>query len=152
MTGRTAGTATNPERMPEGTLPMKVPSDAPRRYRIVFRGECGHVFADVFRDVTIESGHGYTCVVAVVRDQSEFYGLLDRCQDLALLPVSISELGPGHLDARSHALIRLAGLAARGEPADVDEHVRAALQHGVSAGEIADALSIALPAASSQIS
>jgi Carboxymuconolactone decarboxylase family len=137
--------------MPEDALPMKVPSDVPRRYRIVFRGECGPVFADVFREVTIESGHGYTCVVAAVRDQSEFYGLLDRCQDLALLPVSISELGPGHLDARSQALIRLAGLAA-GAPEDVDEHVRAALQHGVSAGEIADALSIALPAASSQIS
>jgi hypothetical protein len=74
---------------------MNVPSDAPRRYRIVFRGECGHVFADVFSNVTIESGHGYTCLVTAVRDQSEFYGLLDRFQDLALLPVSINELGPG---------------------------------------------------------
>ena len=72
---------------------MRVPDDTPRRYRIVFRGECGHVFADVFRDVTIESGHGYTCVVAVVRDQSEFYGLLDRFQDLALQPVSLNEIG-----------------------------------------------------------
>ena len=124
---------------------MNVPSDAPRRYRMVFRGEGGHVFADVLGDVTIESGHGYTCIVAAVRDQSEFYGLLDRCQDLALLPVSISELGPGSLDARSCALIRLAGLAARGgAPADVQEHARMALQHGVSADEVAAALSFAV--------
>lgn len=72
---------------------MNVPSDDPRRYRIVFRGECGHVLADLFSDVTIESGNGYTCVVAAVRDDAEFYGLLDRFSDLALRPVSLSELG-----------------------------------------------------------
>ncbi len=87
---------------------MNVPSDAPRRYRIVFRGECGHAFADVFSNVTIESRDGYTCVLAAVRDQSEFYGLLDRFQDLALLPVSINELGPGDLGGT-------AGLRASGQ-------------------------------------
>jgi hypothetical protein len=70
-----------------------VPDDTPRRYRIVFRGECGDVFADVFNDLVIESRDGCTSVVAAVRDASEFYGLLDRFQDLALQPVSISELG-----------------------------------------------------------
>ena len=70
-----------------------MPDDAPRRYRIVFRGECGDAFADVFSDLVIESGYGYTSMVAAVRDVSEFYGLLDRFQDLALQPVSINELG-----------------------------------------------------------
>jgi hypothetical protein len=40
----------------------------------------------------IESRPGYTRVVATVRDQSEFYGLLDRFADLALRPVSLIEL------------------------------------------------------------
>jgi hypothetical protein len=74
---------------------MRVPDDTPRRYRIVFRGECGHVFAGVFSDLVVESSHGYTSVVAAVRDASEFYGLLDRFQDLALQPVSLNEIGAG---------------------------------------------------------
>jgi hypothetical protein len=72
---------------------MRVPDDTTRRYRIVFRGECGDVFADVFSDLLIESRDGYTSVVAAVRDASEFYGLLDRFQDLALQPVSLNEIG-----------------------------------------------------------
>jgi hypothetical protein len=79
---------------------MNVPSGAPRRYRIVFRGECGDAFAGLFSDVTVESGHGRTCVVAAVRDASEFYGLLDRFQDLALLPVSINEIGGDYAASR----------------------------------------------------
>jgi hypothetical protein len=71
---------------------MNVPSGAPRRYRIVLRGECGDAFAGVFSDFTVESRHGYTFILAVVRDVSEFYGLLDRFQGLALLPVSINEI------------------------------------------------------------
>ena len=74
---------------------MRVPDDTPRRYRIVFRGECGDLFADVFSDLVVESRHGYTSVVAAVRDASEFYGLLDRFQDLALQPVSLNEIGGG---------------------------------------------------------
>jgi hypothetical protein len=72
---------------------MTMPSDAPRRYQIVFRGECGDALAGVLGDAEIESRHGYTCVVAPVRDQPEFYGLLDRFAELALLPVSLIELG-----------------------------------------------------------
>ena len=74
---------------------MRMPDDTPRRYRIVFRGECGQVFAGVFSDLEVESSHGYTSVVAAVRDASEFYGLLDRFQDLALQPVSLNEIGGG---------------------------------------------------------
>jgi hypothetical protein len=76
-----------------GCPAMRVPDDTPRRYRIVFRGECGDVFAGVFSDLVVESRDGYTSVVAAVRDASEFYGLLDRFQDLALQPVSLNEIG-----------------------------------------------------------
>ena len=136
---------------------MNVPSDAARRYKIVFRGECGSVFADLFRDLVIESRHGYTRVVAAVRDASEFYGLLERFQDLALQPVSLNEIGTTHdggrdaagagLDASSQALVRLAGLAAcEGKPASaVYEPVMAAIREGVSVEEIIDALAVLLP-------
>jgi hypothetical protein len=89
---------------------MRVPDDTPRRYRIVFRGECGHVFAEVFSDLVVESSHGYTSVVAAVRDASEFYGLLDRFQDLALQPVSLNEIGGG-------SGAEAAGVTPRGGPA-----------------------------------
>jgi hypothetical protein len=69
-----------------------MPSDAPCRYRIVFREECASLLAGIVADAVIESRHGYTCVVATVRDQSEFYGLLDRFAGLALRPVSLVEL------------------------------------------------------------
>ena len=88
---------------------MRVPDDTPRRYRIVFRGECGHVFAGVFGGLEVESSHGYTSVVAAVRDASEFYGLLDRFQDLALQPVSLNEIGGSGAEA--------VGVTLRGGPA-----------------------------------
>jgi alkylhydroperoxidase/carboxymuconolactone decarboxylase family protein YurZ len=48
--------------------------------------------AGVLGDVLVESGHGWTCVMALVRDDSELYGLLDRFQDFALHVVSLNEL------------------------------------------------------------
>jgi hypothetical protein len=80
---------------------MSKPSDSPCRYQIVFRTECGTVLADVLDDAVIESRDGYTCVVATVRDQSEFYGLLDRFAALALWPVSLIELGAERLATRT---------------------------------------------------
>ena len=41
----------------------------------------------------IESRQGWTAIVAPIRDEPDFYGLLDRPQDLALHIVSINELG-----------------------------------------------------------
>jgi hypothetical protein len=70
---------------------MNMSSDAPCRYQIVFRTECANLLAGLLGDAVIESRHGYTRVVATVRDQSEFYGLLDRFADLALRPVSLIE-------------------------------------------------------------
>ena len=76
---------------------MNEPSDAPCRYQIVFRTECGNVLADILDDAVIESGPGYTFVVATVRDQSDFYGLLDKFAALGLRPVSLIELGTDKL-------------------------------------------------------
>jgi hypothetical protein len=72
---------------------MNSPDGAPFRYQIVFRTECGITLAGILDDAVIESRHGYTLVVTTVRDQSEFYGLLDRFADLALQPVSLVEIG-----------------------------------------------------------
>jgi len=79
-------------------------SDAPLRYRIVLRGECGNVLQGILSNATIESQRGWTCVIATVGGESGFYGLLDRFQDLALQVVSINQLdadatGAGHVRA-----------------------------------------------------
>jgi hypothetical protein len=67
---------------------------AAHRYRIVVRDECGELLAGLVDGLAIESGKGWTSVVASVRDESEFYGLLDRFAELALHIVSLNELGP----------------------------------------------------------
>jgi hypothetical protein len=72
-----------------------------RRYRIIVRGECGQLLAGVGDDLLVEARRGWTCVTAWVRDESEFYGLLDRFADLALWPVSLIELGADHLVTRN---------------------------------------------------
>lgn len=87
---------------------MTTPSDAPCRYQIVFPTECGNVLAGILDDAVIESHRGYTCVIATVRDQSEFYGLLDRFADLALRPVSLVEVGAEPLATYANG-IRAAG-------------------------------------------
>ena len=67
-------------------------SDAPVRYRIMFRGECGNVLQGIVRDATIESRRGWTRVIVTVSGEAGFYELLDRFQDLALQVVSINQL------------------------------------------------------------
>jgi hypothetical protein len=70
-------------------------SDA-RQYRIIIRGECGRLLASLIDDVRVEPSHnGDTCVVALVRDEPEFWGLLEQLRDLALHVVSLQELGHG---------------------------------------------------------
>jgi 4-carboxymuconolactone decarboxylase len=64
----------------------------PHRYRIILRGECGPLMAGVLDDLLIESFQGWTCVMALVHDESELNGLLDRFQDFALHVVSLNEL------------------------------------------------------------
>ena len=69
-----------------------MPTNAPLRYRIILRGECGNVLQGILRDATIESRRGWTCVIATVGGEAGFYELLDRFQDLALQVVSINQL------------------------------------------------------------
>ena len=69
-----------------------MPTDAPLRYRIIIRGECGTVLQGILGDAPIESRRGWTCVIATVGGEAGFYELLDRFQDLALPVVSINQL------------------------------------------------------------
>lgn len=71
------------------------------RYRIILRGECKHLLAGLLDELLVESGHGWTCVIASVRDESELYGLLERFQEFALHIVSLNELGADVLRPRS---------------------------------------------------
>ncbi len=71
----------------------------PRRYRIILRGECHQLLAGVLHDPMIETCRGLTYVTASVRDESEFYGLLDRFHEFALHIVSLNEFGADVLDA-----------------------------------------------------
>jgi len=70
-------------------------SDA-RRYRIVIRGECGRLLASLLENVeVVSSRNGHTCVVALVRDDPEFWGLLEQLRDLAMHVVSLQDLDHG---------------------------------------------------------
>jgi hypothetical protein len=71
------------------------------RYRIILRGECRQMLADALEEAAVESGHGWTCIMASVRDESELYGLLDRIQEFALHIVSLNELGSDVLRPRA---------------------------------------------------
>jgi hypothetical protein len=72
------------------------PTGDARQYRIIIRGECGRLLASLIDNVRVEPSHnGDTCVVALLRDDPEFWGLLERFRDLALHVVSLQELGRG---------------------------------------------------------
>jgi hypothetical protein len=65
-----------------------------RRYRIIIRGECGPLLVSLMDNVRIEPSHdGDTCVIASVRDDPEFWGLMELLRDFVLRVVSIQELG-----------------------------------------------------------
>jgi len=72
---------------------MTRPIDSFRRYRISVAGDCRNLLASGIDGVEVESCLGGTTTVVVgVRDDSEFYGLLDRLEDFALHIVSLTEL------------------------------------------------------------
>ncbi len=75
--------------------------ERPRQYRIILRGECGQLMAAVLEGLLIESYQGWTCVRALVHDESELHDLLDRFQDFALHLVSLNELGTDVLSPRA---------------------------------------------------
>lgn len=70
-----------------------MPDPGVQRYRIVVRGESAVLLGGVADGLQIESGRGWTSVVASVGDESELWGLLDRFQDFAIHVVGINELG-----------------------------------------------------------
>ena len=72
---------------------MVRPAGDARRYRIVVRGECGRLLASLIANVqVVSSQNGDTCVVALVRDDPELWGLLEQLRDLAMHVVSLQDL------------------------------------------------------------
>lgn len=79
---------------------MTGPTSNARQYRIIIRGECGRLLVSLIDNVRVEpSQNGDTCAVALVRDEPEFWGLLEQLRDLALHVVSLQELGHGNGEA-----------------------------------------------------
>jgi len=69
------------------------PATGTRQYRICLRSECGRLLASLIDNLHIESSrNGDTCVVASVRDDPEFWGLMEQLRDLALHVVSVQDL------------------------------------------------------------
>jgi hypothetical protein len=69
------------------------PATGIRRYRICLRSECGRLLGSLIDNLHVESSrNGGTCVVASVRDDPEFWGLMEQLRDLALHVVSVQDL------------------------------------------------------------
>jgi hypothetical protein len=78
------------------------PMSGARQYRIIIRGECGRLLTSLIDNVDVEPIQGGdTCVVALVRDGPEFWGLMEQFRDLALQVMSLQELGHGDGQADS---------------------------------------------------
>jgi len=77
---------------------MIKPASGTRLYRIIVRGQCSGLLASLIDNVQIAGSpeSGDTCVDALVRDDPEFWGLMEQLQDLALHIVSIQDLDHGH--------------------------------------------------------
>ena len=76
------------------------PASNIRRYRVIIRGECGPLLASLTENVeVVSSQNGHTCVVALVRDDLEFWGLMEQLQDLAMHVVSLQDLDHGNGEA-----------------------------------------------------
>jgi hypothetical protein len=73
----------------------------PLRYRIIVQGECGALLPSLGDNVHVESAAGDTSFVVSLRDEAEFWGLMDRLQDLALHLISLHELDPAGERANS---------------------------------------------------
>jgi hypothetical protein len=70
------------------------PTNDAQRYRIIIRGECGPLLTSLMDNARIEPSHdGDTCVIASVRDDPEFWGLMELLRDFVLHVVSIQDLG-----------------------------------------------------------
>ena len=74
------------------------PAGDTRRYQIVIRGECGKLLVSLIDNLQVVSQSDDTCVVALVRDDPEFWGLMEQLRDLALHVVSVRDLD--HVNGR----------------------------------------------------
>ena len=75
---------------------IRTASDA-GQYRIIVQGERGSLLASLVDNVQVDVSpqDGDTCVVALVRDDPEFWGLMEQLRDLALHVVSVQVLDHG---------------------------------------------------------
>ncbi len=91
------------------------PTSGARQYRIIIGGDCKRLMADLIGNVHVEpSLNGDTSLIALVRDDSEFWGLIEQLRDLALRVVAFQELGSGNRPAGQPAGIEHAGIPATG--------------------------------------
>lgn len=78
------------------------PATGARKYQICLRSDCGRLLAGLIDNLQVEpSRDGHTCVVASVRDDPEFWGLMEQFRDLALHVVSVQDLD--HANGRAAA-------------------------------------------------
>jgi hypothetical protein len=73
------------------------PAGDARKYRIIVRSECGSLLASLLGNVqvAVSPETGDTCVVALVRDDLEFWDLMGQLGALALHVVSVQDLDQG---------------------------------------------------------
>jgi hypothetical protein len=79
---------------------IRLAADA-RRYQIVIRGECGKLLVSLIDNLQVVSQSNDTCVIALVRDDPEFWGLMEQLRDLALHVVSVQDLD--HVNGSANA-------------------------------------------------
>lgn len=76
------------------------PAGDAQRYQITIRGECGRLLISLIDNVqVVPSRDGTTSFVALVRDDPEFWALLEQLRDLALHVVSLQDLEYGNGEA-----------------------------------------------------
>lgn len=79
---------------------MSRPVGNARRYRIIIRGECGRLLTSLIENIEVVTPqNGHTSVVALVRDDPEFWGLMEQLRDLAMHVVSLQDLDHGNGEA-----------------------------------------------------
>ncbi len=87
------------------------PTSGARQYRIIIWGDCRRLVANLAGNVQVEpSLNGDTSVIALVRDDLEFWGLIQQLRDLALRVVAFQELGSGNRQAGQPAGMEHAGI------------------------------------------
>jgi len=67
---------------------MKPESAGGATYVFVIRGELGERYGQIFEGMEMECSGGTTVVMGTLRDQADFYGLVDRIEDLGLELIS----------------------------------------------------------------